>query len=86
MCGDMNAEQYLDLKTPRGHPYVLENKQKYGHLWMVSELEQNSSRGILFLLVMSYYPLNCHSLYFCIVTHCCMRIIESSHILCHIFC
>ncbi|XP_074612059.1 vitellogenin-2-like isoform X3 [Acropora palmata] len=44
MCGDMNAEQYLDLKTPRGHPYDLENKQKYGHLWMVSELEQNSSR------------------------------------------
>ena len=81
MCGDMNAEQYLDLKTPRGHPYDLENKQKYGHLWMVSELEQNSSRGILFLLVMSYYPLKCHTtsvlLLFVIFLYC--HVLSQAH-------
>ena len=37
MCGDFNAEQYLDLKTPRGRPYTILDKIKYGHMWMVPE-------------------------------------------------
>ncbi|CAH3178702.1 unnamed protein product, partial [Porites lobata] len=37
MCGDFNAEQYLDLKTPRGRPYTIPDKIKYGHMWMVPE-------------------------------------------------
>ncbi|KAJ7321412.1 hypothetical protein OS493_034985 [Desmophyllum pertusum] len=37
MCGDCNAEQYRDLKTPMGKVYNNPDRVKYGHLWMVPE-------------------------------------------------
>ncbi|KAL9951821.1 hypothetical protein ACROYT_G044556 [Oculina patagonica] len=37
MCGDCNAEQYRDLKTPMGKVYTSEDRIKFGHMWMVPE-------------------------------------------------
>lgn len=45
MCGDLNAEQYQDLKTPRGLPYTCSNKEKYGHLWLVPDPRERCSQG-----------------------------------------
>ena len=44
MCGDCNAEQYRDLKTPMGKVYTNPDRVKYGHLWMVPE--DTCSKGV----------------------------------------
>lgn len=36
MCGDCNAEQFRDLKTPQGKVFTDSDNLMYGRMWMVT--------------------------------------------------
>ena len=36
MCGDCNAEQFRDLKTPQGKVLTDSDNLMYGRMWMVT--------------------------------------------------